>query len=315
MHRYFQRFTLFIGLFICLSAAIGEGSGTTGFEVLSWDLGARSAGMAGAFTAISGDLHGLAYNPASCYDTEDRFAALTYHRMMLDIQGGFFAFHKHLPGQKRITVGIRYVNYGQMDRTNEFMDPLGHFTPGEAVFSAAYSGRKKHLTWGITGKFIHSNLDSYTSQAIALDAGLLYYLEKYDLTLGFALNNIGQSVSAYIEKHEKLPSVIRLGLSHQLEHLPLLLNINIMKYLYSESGSLNGMYWSVGGEFDISDNFLLRWGYQSKGRENKIGIVNDRMAGLGIGLGFRFGAIHVDAAWNFHGALGTTSFFTCSLPI
>ena len=60
-------------------------SQTTGFDFLRVDMGARPAAMGGAFVAVTTDLHGLIYNPASLLGIDDWDASFTFHDYLLDI--------------------------------------------------------------------------------------------------------------------------------------------------------------------------------------------------------------------------------------
>ena len=71
------------------AAAINSNAGTTGFNFLKIGIGARSAALGGAYTAVSGDIEASAWNPAGLYGVANRTAALSLNSYLVDSQAGF----------------------------------------------------------------------------------------------------------------------------------------------------------------------------------------------------------------------------------
>ena len=115
---------------------------------------------------------------------------------------------------------------------------------------------------------------------------------------------------AFLNRHEKLPTSYRFGLSKRLEHLPLLLNLDLIRFQYEKSSSLGGMYWAMGGEFTLSEHVFARWGYHSRGREEKDLLGNNRFAGVSFGLGLHTRTLSIDGGFNQLGMLGSLSQFS-----
>jgi hypothetical protein len=121
-------------------------------------------------------------------------------------------------------------------------------------------------------------------------------------------------MKAFIDEREKLPITYRLGVSKGLAHLPLLLNFNLIKYHYDDSKLSLGLYWAIGGEFTITDNFFIRWGYHSRGSEEKVGNNSDRFAGVSLGFGLFLQRYRLDYGFSSFGALGSMNTFTLTIP-
>ena len=308
------RSRLTIGLILIpafLSA--GENGTRAGFDFLRSSMGARTAAMGGACAALIGDLHAWTYNPASLAGARPMEAAFTFFDQPLDINTGFLAFQKSFSRLGWFAASVLYTNYGTFRRTDIIGDDLGSFTPGDFAVSIGYANRfASGLQYGGTIKFLYSKIDQFSASAMAVDLGVIYRIESQDANIGFSVLNLGRSIDAYIEEHEKLPLSFRLGAAKALAHLPLLLNVSIIKYAYDESRLLWGLYWALGGEFTITDKFLLRWGYHSKGGEQKAGADGDRFAGLSLGLGVRIGSTRLDYGLISQGALGMMNQFTFS---
>ncbi len=311
---FFKRhMSKFIRLFIFLPVlSVSAGSmQNAGFEFLRSEIGARPVAMAGAFVSVPGDLHGIAYNPASLVAVQDQSIAITYVDHLADFKAGFVGFGKLIPEIGMLGFSITYMNYGSMQRTDILGNDLGSFTPGDILFSGTYGRRiGTNLHCGASLKFIHSKIDQYVATALAGDLGVIYRIPEKDVDLGFSVLNLGTSLNAFMDEHEKLPTEYRIGVSNQLAHLPLLINLNLIKYPDQDSDFLGGIYWALGGEFTLSENLFLRWGYNSRGIEEKVNSSRDRFAGVSLGLGIHYQKYRFDYSFSSYGLVGTINQLT-----
>jgi len=290
--------------------------GRSGFDFLRWDMGARPASMGGAFTAVSGDLYGLRYNPASLVGSHNRDVSFTYLNHLFDINSGFVGFNQSIGRFGLMGLGVFYTHYGEMRRTDITGENLGSFAPMDlAVTMAVADSLPGGFQYGVSLEYIYSRIDSYSSSAIAGGVGLIYHIPSQNMNLGLSVTNAGGALSSFVKVKEKLPLTYRLGVSKHLAHLPLLLNFDLIRYQYEESGKLGGFYWALGGEFTLSESVYLRWGYNSRGSEEKVGATSDRFAGVCFGLGFRFEGYQVDYGFNAFGVLGARHFLTATIPL
>jgi hypothetical protein len=291
-----------------------DDGGRSGFDFLKNDMGARPAAMGGAFIAIIGDIHGITYNPASLMGTPDKAVTFTYLDHLLDIKSGFVGFHKSLGKYGHLGIGVLHTNYGDFQKTDVEGNTLGDFSAVDYMISTTYANKLPYgLRLGISIKYIHSKYDVYSAGAVAGDLGLLYRIESQNFNIGLTVSNLGTATKAFIDVREKLPLTYRLGFSKQLAYLPLLLNFNLIKYHHQDSKIFWGLYWALGGEFTVSDHFFLRWGYNSRGSEEKVGADSDRFAGLSLGLGIHYKQYRFDYAFTTFGAMGGMHFLTVGM--
>ena len=304
------KFIRFLIFFPILSVSAGSME-NAGFEFLRSEIGARPVSMAGAFVSIPGDMHGIAYNPASLVGVRDQSIAITYVDHLADFKAGFVGFSKSVPEIGMFGVSITYMNYGSMQRTDILGNGLGSFAPGDVLFSGTY-GRLfgENLHCGVSLKFIHSKIDQYVATALAGDLGVIYRIPEKSVDIGFSVLNLGTSLNAFRDEHEKLPAEYRLGVSNQLAHLPLLINLNLIKYPDQDSNFLGGIYWALGGEFTLSENLFLRWGYNSRGIEEKVNSSRDRFAGVSLGLGIHYKKYRFNYSFSSYGLVGTINQLT-----
>jgi hypothetical protein len=83
--------------------------------------------------------------------------------------------------------------------------------------------------YGANVKVIYSNIEKYSSSALAADLGLHYAFPEQLINIGFSILNLGSQLSSYADTKEDLPLDIAFGLSKRLEHLPLRLSLDFHK--------------------------------------------------------------------------------------
>ena len=287
-----------------------------GFDFLRIDLGSRALAMGGAFTAIESDLYGMRYNPASLYGVKDLSATCTYLNQISDIKTGFIGFNKTLINKGQIGFSLSYINYGEMRKRDTDGNDLGSLYAGDILISSTYAASFfDYIKYGITLKYINSQIDNYSASALALDAGLLYTIPEKRVNIGLSVQNVGKAVDYFNNNQEILPSLVRLGVSQHLAHLPLLINFNLYRFFYSESDMFLGLYWALGGEFTVTENLFFRWGYNSKGQEQKMGAANETFAGVSIGLGIVYGKYHFDYGLGSFGSMGNLNSLTVTINL
>lgn len=310
-----KRFNISLLLFVLFTVYGGGSYGNSGFDFLRSDMGARSSAIGGATVAIKGDLHGLMTNPAGLVSTREREITFSYIDHLVDIKSGFIGFGKSLRETGRLGIGISYIHYGEFERTDIVGTSLGSFTSYDYAFSIAYANTLPYgFCYGLSVKYIQSRIDHYLAGGVAVDFGLIYRIDRENLNIGFSVLNLGRATKSFIDVHEKFPISYRIGFSKVLAHLPLMLNFDLIKYQYDQSSLFWGVYWALGGEFTITDFFFLRWGYHSRGREERIGSDNDWSAGISLGIGIQLKRYRLDYGFSGHGALGSKNFFTVTIP-
>ncbi len=311
MNEVFMRRTLFIFYIILISFSMinhSRAAEMTSFDFLRTHIGARPSALAGAFTAISGDIHAMFFNPAGLADIDQRVASTTYLNHVLDIQSGFVGYAQPLKGIGTVAGGIHFIDYGSFDKTDQNGEKYGSFGANSFVLTGSL-GRLilPGLLSGINLKYIRSSIDQYSAQAFALDLGLLYQAPfSENLNIGLAVLNLGQSTSAFIKTREDLPLKIAAGFSKKLAHLPLLFNLNLYKFIDDD------FQFSAGGEFTLSENLFLRLGYNSIGRDQRVKSDYDAISGFSLGLGFRRNHYHLDYGFSSLGQVGSLNRITFS---
>jgi len=93
--------------------------GTTVFNFLKIDAGARPMALGGAFTGLADDENSLYYNPAGIVALDGKRFIAGYHNYIFDMQSGFLGYIHPLGADKSLALQVNYLNYGDFIRTDE----------------------------------------------------------------------------------------------------------------------------------------------------------------------------------------------------
>ncbi len=248
---------------------------------------------------------------------EDRAVSFGFLKHVLDINAGYLFSTFQLPGEGYFGAGISYINYGSFTATDELGNDLGSFSAGDVALTLNYSNYlAENFSYGFNLKGIYSSIASATSSAAAFDAGLYYNFPGNMFGVGFSIQNVGEQLSAYGSEKELLPFEMRLGISKQLEHLPLVLNLTFRGLgdpNLSSSEQLRAFV--LGGEFLLSNNFHVLVGYDNlEHQQMKVGI-SSGIEGLSFGARLNLMGYSFDYSYSSWGKMGalhrinlTTSF-------
>jgi hypothetical protein len=146
-----------------------------------------------------------------------------------------------------ITFGssLFYVDYGNMQQTDENGSVMGSLHPRDMVFQLS-AGKAYLEKWqyGVTGKFIHSMYGTYQSSALAFDVGLYYKDSSRLLSAAFLAKNMGVQLSNYYGEKEELPFDLQIGITKRLEKAPLGFSATLQQ----------AHHWSVGYKDSLSQS-------------------------------------------------------------
>ncbi len=318
--RYVIKFFICRILFVILlcfifglaSLSAGE-PGTTGANFLKIGVGARPIGMGEAFTAVSGDIYSIYWNPAGLIGIRHPEMTFMYNSHFQDITQQFGAYV--LPIRKKRKGSLRNTDmttervFGWAFNYLSMKDIDGYDAGGNAIANVkAYDvagilsyteSLSERISLGSNLKFVSQKLWEEGSRSYALDLGLLYKrnigksrLKSDSLNLGLCVQNLGTKVK-FIQEEGSLPLTMRLGVAY-------------LKTIYGEPLTIsldgimpndNDFYIGMGAEYWIRDLIGLRLGYRTG---------EDLGSGLRMGIGLNASVLSVDYAFVPYGELGNT---------
>lgn len=276
------------------------------YRFLRNDYGARAAALGGSFLSMTNDPNVIFYNPSALATIERQQISFGFFKHLLDVNSGHGSYAQEIAGVGYAGAGIVYINYGNFIRTDEVGNKLGTFSANEFALSLGYASTLTPQTrYGVNVKFIYSSIAEARSSAMAIDLGGLYVFPEQRLTLGISLLNLGSQLDPYFSIREDLPLDLKIGATVEPEHLPLLLNLNFHKLNETRSNFIDRFRsFSIGGEFIVSEEVRLRFGYNNERRRDlKIG-TGSGLTGFSLGGGVETGMYRVDYAYNSYGKIG-----------
>lgn len=222
--------------------------------------------MAGAFSAMSGDVTGLEYNPAALQGIERADINLNYVKYFEDIslQSASIAYpfqlnDRSLSGEfvplsqrRSIIVG---VHYRQLQADDYARSDLGAKLDKislkdqliQGVISYDFS---KQLSAGIAGKIINRKIYTKSISQFATDLGVLYKLNP-TLDIAAAILNYG-SDKAFISDPDPLPTLARVGAAFKYSKINLSADVSTGKDKITQP--------ALGAEYNLNPYVAFRAG-------------------------------------------------------
>ena len=257
-----------LALLVC-SAGLAQAAepfdkvGTVGAQFLKIGIGARATGMGGSFTAVADDASAVYWNPAGISRLSGNIASVNHTVWATDIsltQAAYIFNVGFMPGMFAIQAKAMYLS--DMERTTVYK-PDGdgtYFDAGDSQFGLTYSrSLTDKFSAGLTASLIHSGLDDLSANAVTFDFGTLYDTGYKTLRIGFAIQNIGGSLT-YIDpaRAGKVPTIFRVGASMDVVQSGN--NALLMSAEFSHPPD-NSERINLGGEYSFKDFFFARGGY------------------------------------------------------
>lgn len=290
-----------------------------GFSFLRMEPSARSAALGGSFSAIYGeDINAMFYNPSLLNESMHRGLSVSFLNHVSDVRAGFIAYGLHTDRIGTLGFGLRFLNWGELTEADASGNELGSFSANDVAFTVGISRiYTDQVYFGANIHSIISSVDAFRASALAVDFGIMYH--SYDESFAFSasVNNLGVTLSSLGATDDELPLDFRVGVTKRLAHLPLLISVtgyNLHDYESAVEGASTFSeimeHVALGGEFQFSEGFNLRFGYNHRRHETLK--VKSRLdfAGFGFGVGLKISRIRFDYGFNSWSSFGGLHQFT-----
>ncbi len=281
-------------------------AGTTAAQFLKIGVDARASAMGNAFTAISGDLSSMYWNPGGLADVQGIQFLFVNNNWLYDISVNYLAFAVNLRNWG--VFGGSIVNLGapeQLVRIVEEPDGYGeYFSVNNLAVTFSYARRlTDKFSIGGNVKYIQETIWHSSARAIAIDFGSLFITPFNDIRIGASLSNWGNTMqmtgrdlrfstdpdplnegnvefinALYETDKYPLPLLFRVGLAGELVKTQLM-RVSFAIDAMHPNDNLEAV--NVGAEYAFAETFFLRGGYSNLYRE-------DSEEGLSFGGGLKY---------------------------
>lgn len=244
-------------------AEIFEKVGTFGGQFLKIGVGARGAGMGGAFVAMVDDATAVFWNAAGIarIDSDKSQLSLNHANWPAELsydQIGYVFHMKKIPGA--FAVHARTLSMQPMEETTAFQ-PEGTGQTFDAGMMAAGVTYARSFTdkfsAGLTLNMIHTGLADLSQQTFAVDLGTLYDVGAAGMRIGMAIQNIG-SQEKFIDREARIPSIFRVGTTATLMRRSDQSLVGSFEFSHPPDNSERV---NVGAEYSFHKYLFLRGGY------------------------------------------------------
>lgn len=321
-----------------ISAQLGGNAVNTILEIPT---SARVASLGGNQIAVmDNDLNLGVYNPALLNPLMDQQVALSYLDWFSDINMGFASYSMHLDSLRTtFAATVLFADYGSFVRTDATGTELGSFRAGDYSFGISAGHQIDSLfSLGAGLKYIYSAYDTYSASGLALDVGGIYTHPNKLLTVAAMIRNIGYQVDGFTDEREDLPLNVQIGTTYKFKYAPFRLGLildNLQKWdLTFDDPNASVQIDPTTGEvieeefttFDIalrhviinneillSDNFMLRVGYNFRRRAELAFDTKPGAVGLTYGIGLRLSKFHISYGRASYHLAGASNTFTIAL--
>ena len=287
--------------------------GTNVYPFLNVPVSARQAALGGDAVSVRDfDVGFTAVNPGLMSLEQDQMLSVNYSSYLAGSQYGTLSYVRDMEYGHLVGLTARYINYGEIPRTDESANINGNFSAMDALVGMSYAYQfEEDFTIGGSANFVTSKIDNYTSMAVVANAGITYHNKQSKETLALVFRNFGYQFKTYNGERENVAFRVDLGYTKILDEFPVALTItahDLQKLNISQDFNNNGQeinwsrkiadHFSLGAELFPQQAFNLRLGYNVK-RGNELAVLDQRsFAGLsgGFGIkisGFRFDYAHV----------------------
>ncbi|MGE5176530.1 MAG: PorV/PorQ family protein [Hyphomicrobiales bacterium] len=266
------------------TAEAGVAVGGSSADFLQFEVGGRSAGMAGAFTGPATGITAQFWNPAALARLDQPQVGAMHATWLQDLNYEWLGYAR--PMGPRLGVGslsLAYFHLPSIQAVDAYDNPAGQFRVYDLAVTAGLARPlSRNLAVGMNAKMIRQNLATVSATGAAVDLGI--QAAMHGTSFGAVVQNLGPDLS-FNGSAYPLPQQIRLGVSRGFwrDRLLVATDYNIPRDYYKDV--------RVGTEFQAHPNVSLRLGYRKE-----LGSSGDPATGISFGVGFHFHQLQLDYA-------------------
>ena len=318
------------------SSSYAQIGGKHVYQFLNLVTSPRQAALGGkTITIFDEDVNQAHFNPATINAEMDNQLSLNYGSYFGEVTYGTASYaYTYDRRTQTIQAGVNYVNYGKFEGYDENGVETSEFTGSEIALSVGYAYNIPYSDFyiGANAKLISSTLESYSSFGGAIDLGALFIDTRNDVNWALVIRNIGMQFTPYYESRETLPLEIIVGVSQEVENVPVrwhltLENLQQWNIAFSNparaEGNIDGgatpekvsflnnalRHVVIGAELFPRKSFNVRIGYNFR-RAEELRVVEQRhFSGISAGFGLRVNKLKFNYSYSRYTLAANTSLF------
>lgn len=281
---------------------VKSAAGTTTADFLNLPVGARAAGMGGAYSAIAEEASAVYWNPAGLVQIPKLSAVFMRAQYVEDISYQYAAYAHRLSYDSVVAGSILMTDIGSITRTDVSGNNLGAFTPRDQVVTLSYSkavlefsDKDIDVSVGVSAKYIKSKIVE-SAHSYAGDIGIMTYnFGDIPYRLAVTATNMGGGLS-YADESNPLPLTLKLGGALN----PFRNMLVAADVVFPKQNRPNLLF---GAELATAPNELTRLCVRGGLNAQQM---RDGLTGFTMGLGATLHFFSLDYAFVPMGELGTT---------
>ena len=257
--------------------------GATAGDFLSFEVGGRPAGMAGANTAVATGVTSQYWNPAGPATMVQSQVGAMHANWLQDLSYEWLGMARPMGGIGVGSLSIAYFHMPSLQAVDAFDNPIGDFRVYDVAITAGLArSLAPGFSVGANAKMIRQSLGTVSASAPAVDFGARYVVAG--TSLAAAVQNLGPSLS-FDGSPYPLPRVIKFGAGRSFlnDRVQLAADYNMPRAYFKDL--------RVGTEIKAHPIVSLRVGYR-----HEFGTPEDPANGMSYGVGLHFHQIELDYA-------------------
>jgi hypothetical protein len=300
----------------------GTKSGTAGLTFLKIGVGARSAALAGAYSATCTDVFALYHNPAGLAWNEKDGAAFSYRMWVADLSHNFIGIARHINETNVLGLSVVSLTTDPMQITDEYHPTGTGETMDYSDFAVGLTYSTKlteYFSCGLTVKYAQENIGDLKMKAGLFDLGTMYQTDFYGTRFAINMANFGDRVKPggtykfktisgdIIDKQYQSfspPTVFKVSVAFEAISTP---QNTLTCFTQLNHPTDNAENIAIGAEYSLNKAIFLRGGY----------LLNSGVENFSFGGGFKvdmkLAEGIIDYGYTSMKDLGGTSTFSIGL--
>jgi hypothetical protein len=281
-------------------------AGTTAADFLNLPVGARAAGLGGAYSAVAEEASAIHWNPAGLVQIPKLSAVFMRSQYIDDISYQYAAYAHRISYDSVLGFSALMTDIGAIQRTDLSGNVEGSFTPQDQVLTASYgkailefSDRDMDVAIGVSAKYIRSKV-FHTAESYAADLGVMTYnFGDVPYRLALTASNMGGGLR-FDKESNPLPLTFRMGAAVS----PFRNTLVSADVVFPKQNEPNYL---LGGELALTPNDLTRLAVRGGVDLRQM---RDGLGGVSAGFGATLHFFTLDYAFTPMGELGVTHRFS-----